>query len=288
MAAVTVRLISTSLRRKQKSGAITASVPQIKQKVAVTEMTRPQSMDKTEYSLRPVVFTYGRKRAKMRAADAISPPLAMIDSAKTGFPSPQSPPTTDGEKRYDAGPHELGSDARPMERTAAAVVSIDDLLVHQELVFRICLGHSKNYAEAEDLMQDVYLKAHESLAGLREPGHAREWLLRITRNTCLDFGKAMRLRAILLRRWGRGPEATTGGPSGRTENTDDRLARLKSAVGRLPRKLRDVFVLREYGHLSYDELGAALSIKKGTVMSRLNRARARLAATLKETTDERP
>jgi RNA polymerase sigma-70 factor (ECF subfamily) len=50
----------------------------------------------------------------------------------------------------------------------------------------------------------------------------------------------------------------------------------------VPAKLRDIFVLREYGHLTYDELAAALSLNKGTVMSRLNRARRKIAAALEE------
>ena len=176
---------------------------------------------------------------------------------------------------------------RSAGETTPAAVSIDDLLVHQELVFRVCLGYSRNYAEAEDLAQDVYLRAQQGLGSLREPSLAREWLLRITRNACLDLRKTNRGRAALLRRWFREPGPAPG-PEAACGDGDDRLGRLKAAVGRLPGKLRDIFVLREYGHLSYEELGAALSLNKGTVMSRLNRARARIAAEIKETSHERP
>ncbi|OGD18405.1 MAG: hypothetical protein A2W03_06760 [Candidatus Aminicenantes bacterium RBG_16_63_16] len=168
-----------------------------------------------------------------------------------------------------------------LPEAVGGVVSIDRLLAHQELVFRICLGHSRNYVEAEDLTQEVFLKAHQSLAGLREPSLAREWLLRIARNACLDHQKRNRLRAVLLRRW-----ANEAGPapdsSGCQVDVDDRIRRLKSAVRRLPAKLRDIFVLREYGHLTYEEIAAALSLRKGTVMSRLNRARRKIAAALEE------
>jgi RNA polymerase sigma-70 factor (ECF subfamily) len=57
---------------------------------------------------------------------------------------------------------------------------------------------------------------------------------------------------------------------------------LKAAVRSLPPKLREAFVLREYAHLSYEEIAAALDLKTGTVMSRLHRARAAVARKLQE------
>jgi len=168
----------------------------------------------------------------------------------------------------------------PRELSDGAV-SIDELLAYQELVFRVCLGHSRNYAEAEDLTQEVFLKAHQGLSGLREPSLARNWLLRIARNIYLDHQKATRVRAVLLRRWAKAPEPSSG-PEGPEGDLDDRIAQLKSAVRLLPKKLRDIFVLREYGHLTYEEMAATLALNKGTVMSRLNRARRRIALALRE------
>lgn len=68
---------------------------------------------------------------------------------------------------------------------------------------------------------------------------------------------------------------------------DERIGLLKTAVRRLPKKMRDVFVFREYGGLAYEEIAVTLGLKKGTVMSRLNRARRRIAAAIKEKTDDR-
>ncbi len=193
----------------------------------------------------------------MSAADTFSPPFAMTDA-------PREPAVGQGTA------------AR-----AAVVLSVDDLLACQELVFRICLGYSRNYAEAEDMTQEVYLKAHQNLAGLREPSLAREWLLRIARNTCLDHQKKDRLRAVLLRLWAKEAAAAPDTHDACAE-PDDRIGKLKSAVRWLPGKLRDIFVLREYGHLTYEELASTLGLKKGTVMSRLNRARRKIGAALEE------
>lgn len=175
---------------------------------------------------------------------------------------------------------DVPQDAIIREKISGEAVSIGTLLGYQETVFLICLGYSRNYAEAEDLTQETYLKACQSLPGVREPASAKEWLFRIAKNVCLDHQKTARVRGMLLRRWAR--EQDPGPPCQIDLELDKRIAQFKSAVRRLPKKLRDIFVLREYGHLTYEELAATLRISKGTVMSRLSRARRRIAAALEE------
>ena len=166
------------------------------------------------------------------------------------------------------------------EENSVKLLSIDSLLIHQETVFQICLGFSRNYAEAEDLTQEAYLKACRSVRNLRNPLQAKEWLMRIAKNTCLDQQKKDRSRGILLRRWAR--ESASVPPAEAVDDADNNRRRLKSAIQRLPQRLRTIFILREYGHLTYEELAATLGLNKGTVMSRLNRARTRVAAALQE------
>lgn len=173
-----------------------------------------------------------------------------------------------------------------LEDTSAGAVSVERLLVHQETIFKICLGFARNYAEAEDLTQEAYLRACQNLPCLRNPLQAREWLIRIAKNACLDQQKKDRSRGMILRRWARESESTA--PAESAEDPDEMRRRLKSAIRRLPRKLRIVFILREYGRLTYDELAATLGLRKGTVMSRLSRARGRIAAALQEKDHDRP
>jgi RNA polymerase sigma-70 factor (ECF subfamily) len=172
-----------------------------------------------------------------------------------------------------------GHDMRPDEEKLFA-----NMMTCQEAVFRICLGFSRNASDAEDLSQDVFLKAYRSLGRVRHPYLVKEWLFRIARNACLDHLKRRR-HALRL-------EMTAGSPSidPRTPETlsatDERLRSLKTAVARLPRKQREVFVLREYGGLSYEELGRIVGAKTGTIMSRLNRARTAVASYVKEAEHE--
>lgn len=150
-------------------------------------------------------------------------------------------------------------------------VQFKELMAYKENVFRICLGFSRNSADAEDLVQDVYLKAYKKIGSLRNQSLKKEWLFRIARNTCLDHQKRMRIRLSFLNR----PKETMTGQTDPEPAVDhkEQVKRLKSALNVLPRKQKEVFVLREYGHLTYEEIARTLGIKMGTVMSRLNRAR---------------
>jgi len=86
---------------------------------------------------------------------------------------------------------------------AASPREFDGLLEHKESVFRVCLGFCSSYEEAEDLAQDVYVKAYRNIGGLDRPELAKIWLLRIARNAGLDRRKVGRRRAELLRTWAR-------------------------------------------------------------------------------------
>lgn len=163
--------------------------------------------------------------------------------------------------------------------------AFEELLALKETVFRICLGYAKNYADAEDLTQDVYLKAHRSLDGLSNPGSGREWLFAIARNACIDHRRKDRLGRLLPYLYEKGREHRHD-PASAVEQ-DERVQALKEAVRSLPEKLRAVFVLHAYGGLSYQEVARSLGIKEGTVMSRLNRARTGLERRMKDNADKK-
>lgn len=69
---------------------------------------------------------------------------------------------------------------------------LEDIMSCREAVFRICLGFSRNASDAEDLSQDVYLKAYRSLGRVRHRHLVKEWLFRIARNHCLDHMRRRR------------------------------------------------------------------------------------------------
>ena len=154
------------------------------------------------------------------------------------------------------------------------------LAAYREDVFRLCLGFSRNAAVAEDLCHEVFLKAFGRATSLREPAGARIWLLRIARTTCLDHLRRLRLLPTVRVEEAARAMADHPGPEALSEASEERV-RLKAAIRALPRKQREVLVLREYGGLSYDDLARILRIRPGTVMSRLNRARKAVTAAFK-------
>jgi RNA polymerase sigma-70 factor (ECF subfamily) len=162
----------------------------------------------------------------------------------------------------------------------------EELMAYQEDVFRICLGFSRNPQDAEDLTQEAYLKAFRRIGTVHNPGALRAWLLRIARNTCLDHQKKGRLFRLFKRSVAR-DEAQEDPAQEKRASARERLAKLKKAVRRLPEKQREVFVLREYGHLPYADLAETLNLRQGTVMSRLSRARRAVVDFMNEGSDER-
>ncbi len=157
---------------------------------------------------------------------------------------------------------------------------MDDLIGYSGRIFRICLGFTKNPWEAEELMQEVYVRAIWKIGTLKNPSRWREWLIRIARNTCLNHLHKQSLHRLFLSKTSRDP-VEPNSPECRLI-WEEQNESLKRAVSRLPRKQREVVILKYYGDLSCAEIAAARKIKAGTVLSRLDRARESLKAQLEE------
>ena len=154
------------------------------------------------------------------------------------------------------------------------------VLPHLDAAFNYARWLTKNNADAEDVVQDAYVRALRFFSSLRSDD-ARSWLLTIVRNTW----------------YGRFPRATAANQTTVYDDmTHDRpdesldpealamqqqeVEKVQRAVQELPADFREVIVLRELEGLSYKEIAAVARIPIGTVMSRLARARERLLTIL--------
>ncbi len=152
----------------------------------------------------------------------------------------------------------------------------------QGAVWRLC-AHLVEPSAADDVTQEVYLRALPALKGFRGEASARTWILSIARNTCADE----------LRRRGRGKalvERLVGHSRGRDRVVPDPAGEIGTTalVGGLDADRREAFVLTQLLGLTYAETAAVCGCEIGTVRSRVSRARADLVAALEDSSGDEP
>jgi RNA polymerase sigma-70 factor (ECF subfamily) len=125
------------------------------------------------------------------------------------------------------------------------------------------------------------LRALRYFEGFRG-GDSRAWLLAIIRNTCYSWHRAQRNDRSTVRFGGDDAADTIADPRGADDLANESSERdlIRAALDALPPELKEVIVLRELNDLSYREISEVVGAPMGTVMSRLSRARDRLADAL--------
>ena len=155
----------------------------------------------------------------------------------------------------------------------AAMPSWDELVrQHADRVYRLAYRLSGNQHDAEDLTQETFIRVFRSVQNY-QPGTFEGWLHRITTNLFLDMVRRLaRIRMEAL------PEDYDRVPSDQPNPEhiyhDARLGPdLQAALDSLPPEFRAAVVLCDIEGLSYEEIGATLGVKLGTVRSRIHRGR---------------
>jgi RNA polymerase sigma-70 factor (ECF subfamily) len=151
-------------------------------------------------------------------------------------------------------------------------------------LFGLALRHLRNRDEAEDIVQETFVRAWQGLPAFRGGEEFRGWLFRICVNQARDRLRARRRRPTTPLEDVPEPELGVSPGPAPDEELEQRMLeeRLDRALERLGLEHREILLLRALEELSYDEIAAVLRIPRGTVMSRLARARARLRALLEE------
>ncbi len=136
-------------------------------------------------------------------------------------------------------------------------------------VLRLARAYLADAHEAEDVFQEVFLRALREAARLREPAAARVWLLRIAANLCRDRLRSWRWRHLRLYP----PDALPEPVGEQLPASDGALRRLVLA---LPVAEREAVVLHYLEDLDVRTVARVLGIREGAVKTRLHRARQRL------------
>jgi RNA polymerase sigma-70 factor, ECF subfamily len=156
---------------------------------------------------------------------------------------------------------------------------------HNRRMFRIARAILRNDAEAEDIVQDAFVKAFTELDTLRDPGSVAAWLARITVNLAISRIRLLKRRGRIVLAEGELKdrpdyiESDQRTPERLTAISDVRRL-LESAIDRLPDGFREVFMLRVVEQMSVEETASTLGVLAQTVKSRLHRAKAMLRSDL--------
>jgi RNA polymerase sigma-70 factor (ECF subfamily) len=145
---------------------------------------------------------------------------------------------------------------------------------------------TRNHTEAEDLVQETYVRALKAMGRLRAGSNMKGWLFTILRNVWFNQLRKSRNSPQMV-----GIEIVGSVANSVVEPSKDphdlyvskmEAEQVRAAIQELPADFREVIVLREYEDLSYQEIASVLDCPIGTVMSRLGRARAKLRPLLSE------
>jgi RNA polymerase sigma-70 factor (ECF subfamily) len=170
-------------------------------------------------------------------------------------------------------------DARLVERVLQGDAEAYGLLVsrHMRRAFAIAFRILEHREDAEDVVQDSFMRALERIDQLDRSRPFRPWLLRIVMNRSLNFRRGRGVRATVAV-----PESAASSgtlPDRAAENADLR-GRLRAALDLLPEKQRTIVQLADLEGLSSGEIGRIMEIADGTVRWHLHEARAKLRAAL--------
>ena len=157
------------------------------------------------------------------------------------------------------------------------------VLIHLDALYNFAMYLSKRPADAEDLVQETYLRAFRFSHRFQPGTHLRAWLFQILRNTFLTFYRVREREA---------PVAEDGvpewdAPMFHDAPEDDGTAMdahtdLERAMRRLPEEFRTVLLLAEVEGLPLEEVARVMACPVGTVKSRIFRAKERLRGLLRD------
>jgi len=159
----------------------------------------------------------------------------------------------------------VGGEPAPAASHAGRPAWAEMVRLHLSAVMAVCLARTRNLHDAEDLAQNVFLKAMEKLPTLRDARRQRAWLFQIARNTCTDH-----------HRRNRNFDSLPHGLPARGNPADPRIERLLVMLSRLPEDDRETISLYHLDGRNCRQIAADLGISESAVRQRLVRARLKL------------
>ena len=159
---------------------------------------------------------------------------------------------------------------------------------HQQTVFRTCMGYLHNRDDADDLTQEVFIQAYQSLARFRKDSAFSTWLYRIAINASLN--RTRRQSGFIIRRFeglfGREDQDIPDFAGDSGDNPEELMIKeehrrwIAKALESLPENQRTAIVLSKYDELPQKEIAEIMNTTEGAVEALIQRAKANLRVKL--------
>lgn len=141
-------------------------------------------------------------------------------------------------------------------------------------ILRLAYSYTKDMADAEDIVQEVFIKLYENLPKLTDDEYLKKWCMRVTINKCKN---------LFLSSWKKKIRIITEKDENKIyENSSDTTDEVLNALFSLPKNYRVLIVLYYYEGYKIKEISKILKVNESTIKTRLQRARERLEKILKE------
>lgn len=148
--------------------------------------------------------------------------------------------------------------------------------VHQDKIYKTCLGFTGNSEEAKDLLQEVCINLWLGLEKFRQDANISTWIYRVTVNTCLMYKRKNKIDIVALSAI---KELPTKVPNPSTDDTKVKL--LQQFITELPEKERIIIILY-LENLSYEEIAEVTGISTNYIGVKINRIKKLLTAKFKD------
>lgn len=182
------------------------------------------------------------------------------------------------------------TDVAVVNRARAGDADAFRLLVerHSQPLFRVAYRMTGNEHDADDVVQETFLRAYRQIGSFQERANVGTWLHRITINCALDL---LRARGRIDRHYGGDPETAEMRGATKTEADQDRLLisaevreQVAAAMERLTGNERTAFVMRHFEGMPVEEIGKALGIQVNAAKHTIFRAVRKLRESLEPLT----
>ncbi|MBN2590299.1 MAG: sigma-70 family RNA polymerase sigma factor [Sedimentisphaerales bacterium] len=139
-------------------------------------------------------------------------------------------------------------------------------------VLGLCIAHTKNFHDSEDIMQDVFIKAISKLDTVKDTSRTRSWLMQIARRMCIDYHRNRQATH----------EQVSENIESPTDNKNKRIENLHNAISQLPEEYREPITLYYLNGQNCSAAAKAIGISEEAIRTRLVRARLKLHEILSE------